>query len=359
MNKLIFFLIAGIGLIISSCVNDQFGEVDTNLPTSSGEYSSGFFVINEGLFNFGNGELSFYNSNTKTFYNKVFQASNGFSPGDIPFSVCSDNFYLYLVINNSNKIWKLRRDNLKISGYLDNIDSPRWMCIHDTMAYVSSFTQPFLYAINLKEFEVKSHIQTNRPLENLVTVNDELWGLHWSRYHSTTTNNMVMIVNTKTGVLTDSINVGIEPNSMVKDVNGDVWVLCSGGYQQDEKARIFCINPVTHQIKKQINFMLSSDYPISLCSNQAGDTLYFLNKHLYALPFTASSVPSTPIAYSNQSNFYKVSFFIAGNALIVSDAGDYQHDGKVLLFSNNGCALDTLPAGIIPGNIFEVFPVDK
>lgn len=340
-------------------MNDEYGEMDTNKPISSGEYSSGFFVINEGLFNFGNGELSFYNSNSKTFYDKVFQAANGFSPGDVPYSVCTDNSYLYFIINNSNKIWKLRRDNLKVSGQLDNIDSPRWMCIHENIAYVSSFTQPYLYVIDLTNFTISGHIFTGRPLENLMAVNNEIWGLHWSRYHSTLKNDKVIIINTETTSVTDSINVGIEPNSIVKDINGDIWVLSSGGYMQDEKARIFCINPATHQIKKQMSFSLVSDYPISLTSNQNGDTLYFLNKHLYAFPYTADFLPTISLVNGDHSNFYKISCMASQNILVACDAGDYQHEGRVFLISKTGNALGTFTAGIIPGNIYEVAPVDK
>ena len=40
-----------------------------------------------------------------------------------------------------------------------------------------------------------------------------------------------MVVDNAADIVTDSIEVGYEPESMVIDRNGTLWVLCNGGWQ--------------------------------------------------------------------------------------------------------------------------------
>lgn len=60
-----------------------------------------------------------------------------------------------------------------------------------------------------------------------------------------------MIIDTETDVLIDSIQVGIEPNSMVVDRDQNIWVLCSGGYDNEEMPSLWKVNPQNKSVIKK------------------------------------------------------------------------------------------------------------
>jgi hypothetical protein len=105
-NSIILLII--ILFLSSSCRRGDFGEV--SLHESDSEFGSdGFWVVNEGLFGFGNGEISFINPKKDKSIHGVFQGANGIPPGDIPMDLLIDNNIGILTVNNAGKVWILKK----------------------------------------------------------------------------------------------------------------------------------------------------------------------------------------------------------------------------------------------------------
>lgn len=100
-------------------------------------------------------------------------------------------------------------------------------------------------------------------------------------------------------------------------------------------------------IYKKFEFSNPEDYPTHLEINPEGDTLYYLNRHIYALSIEHPDLPGQKLIEAQERNFYG---FSAGSVLLISDALNYQTRGKVYVFSRKGLPIDTLIAGIIPGH---------
>src|SRR4051812_27111387 len=93
MSKQILWLV--IITVLASCHKDQAPLI----PESKGVY-----IMNEGNFNFGNGEVSFYDPGTNEVSNSLFHTANGYSLGDVVQSMYIKDSLAFIVVNNSQKI---------------------------------------------------------------------------------------------------------------------------------------------------------------------------------------------------------------------------------------------------------------
>lgn len=334
--------------LMNACTNDDFGEVNTETTTPS-VFTNGAWVVNEGLFNSGGGDLSWIDFETNTISNNVFRAVNGYPPGDVPFFMAYHNNHTLLSVNNSGKLFLLDSE-FKVSCEIDGVASPREVCFGaGNKAYVSSLYKPYVYVIDAELGILTDSIYTERPVENLLLHAGKLWATHWSKLTSAFSNNAVLIIDTASNLLSDSIMVGVEPNSMGVDYNGNIWVLCSGGYDHAEAARFCVIDPASQTVIRQLVFQQPNDYPSAMVFNVNADSLYFINQHIYKMAVDASSVPATTWIQSAGNTFYRLAVNPSDNSLWASDAGDYIHAGQVLHYSSSGDLQHTFDAGIIPG----------
>ncbi len=337
-------------LTLTSCTNDDFGEVNTETTTSS-VFTNGAWVVNEGLFNSGGGDLSWIDFETNTISNNVFRAVNGYPPGDVPFFMAFNSNHILLSINNSSKLYVLDKD-LTVTAVIDGIASPREICFGaGNKAYVSSLYKPYVYVVDAAQAKLVDSIYTERPSENLLLSSGKLWATNWSKLTSTFSNNAVLIIDTASNLLSDSIMVGVEPNSMGVDEFGLVWVLCSGGYDHSEAARFCVIDPASQTVTRQLVFQQPNDYPSTMVFNANADSLYFINQHIYKMGVMDAFVSTNIWANGTGKTFYRLSMNPTDNSLWATDAGDYNHAGQVQHYSANGALQQTFDAGIIPGYI--------
>jgi DNA-binding beta-propeller fold protein YncE len=133
-----------------------------------------------------------------------------------------------------------------------------------------------------------------------------------------------------------------------------VWVLCDGGIQGNpyghELPGLVKIDAATRAIGQIINFAID-DSPRGLAINSGGDTLYFINRHVYRFVPGVDSVPEIFIQSSYTSSiggFYGLAVDPQGSDVYVADAIDHQQRGLVYRYSASGVAIDTVKAGISP-----------
>jgi DNA-binding beta-propeller fold protein YncE len=159
----------------------------------------------------------------------------------------------------------------------------------------------------------------------------------------------VQVIDCDLDKLVDSVKVGKEPNSLVFDKQNHLWVLSSGGYNNEEIPELNCINISNLQIEKKVLFTSKYLSPVSLCINQSKDSLWFINNHIYSITINDNQLPATPVIYKKNRLFYSMEVNAANNELYISDAIDYNQNGYIYRFTTNGSVIDSLRAGIIPG----------
>lgn len=329
-------LLLSLFLLMASCSKD---------PEPIDDYTvsdNGVFILNEGNYGGGTGSLSFYSYSNDTIYNDLFQIKNGRPLGDVAFSMIIKGEREYIVVNNSGKIEVVNR-NLESVSTINGLVSPRNMLFSgDNKAYVTSMYSDSVAIINTQDNSISGYINLRRTSESIVKIGTRAYVANWVG------GNEIMVINTLTDQVIDSIQVGFEPESMVKDKNGKLWVLCNGGWMREHFAELIMINTGVDEIEQRFVFPSISDSPSSLQTDGTGENLFYLEKGVRKMDIAASVLPSSALIPETDRFFYKAGVNPYNNEIFVTDAADYQQKGSVLRYSQEGSLISSLKADIIP-----------
>ena len=345
MKYLILILTCYFGLFLCQCTKNDPGPV---IPESNGIIPSGagVFILNEGNFTAGNGSLSYYSCDSSKIYNDIFSGVNNRPLGDVPNSMMISKGSAYIVVNNSGKIEVVDKNTILSSATITGIDSPRSILLTDSSkAYVSSLYSTKITILNMQMNSVSGYIDIRRSSEAMLLKGDKAFVSCWM------SGNEIMIINTKTDKVIDSIEVGYEPESMVIDRNGRLWILCSGGYTEEYNAELDVLNTANNEIERRMAFPSATSYPTSLHINRTGDTIYYVDNAIWRMDIESSSLPVQPFIQASGRLYYKLGVDPVKGDVFATNVIDYQQRGFLLRFSASGSLIDSSGVDIIPGSL--------
>jgi DNA-binding beta-propeller fold protein YncE len=330
-----------ISLIVLSC------QKTPEFPNSNYTFGGGVYIVNEGNFRSGNGSLSFYSYDSTKIYNDLFYSVNGRPLGDIPNSMVIKGDKAYIIVNNSGKIEVMDQSTLKSTATITGLVSPRNISfINDNKAYVSSLYSDSVTIINLTSNSISGYINLRRTSESIAFTGNQAYISNWVGGKE------IMVVNTIVDSVVDSIEVGIEPESMTFDRNGMLWVLCNGGYTRQNYAELVQISTQTNSVEKTLVFPSKDDSPTCLKVDGLGQTLYYLDNGVRQMDINSTEVPPTTfIIQQTGEYFYKIGINSLNNDIFITDAVDFVQPGYLLLYDRTGKFISKLQAGIIPGSM--------
>lgn len=327
-------------VFIAACRDDE-----EELPIW-GELNDHIFVLNEGNFNSSNASLTAVSRETGLIWNDIFSLVNDFQLGDVVQSMTIHNDKAYIVVNNSGKIEVADAITLESIGTIDGLTSPRYFLgINDDKAYVSNFVfggATTLDVIDLNTNTVSKTIPTAWGEQMVMSDGKVFVGIMNSRE--------VLVIDSSTDMVIDTVTVAFSPNSLQVDKNGQVWVLSDGGFYGEDIPTLQSINPTTLAVEQTFTFANNDASPTKLAMNNAGDQLYFLDVgNLWKFDITADVLPSEPFVSETDFTFYGLGIDSKTDRIYVTDAADYQSRGNVILYEADGELIDGFEVGIIPG----------
>jgi len=334
------FKILFLTLILIGC------EKNRDEPDDEFRSANGFFFVNEGGFNQGNGSLSYYSYDTSMVFNKIFSEVNGRILGDIPNSVSIIGADIYIVVNNSGKIEIAEKETLVSKTTIEGLNSPRRILkVDQKKAYVSSLYSDSLIIIDIDTCKVAGSVYLGKSSEAMVLVDSRVFVANWSG------GSTISVVDATSDTLMSVIQLSDEPCSMQIDKNNNLWVLCSGGYMGDHLPVLYCIDTDDYSVIGEFEFPTMSDYPTELSINGSGDTLYYLNRNIYRMAVTDNQLPQVPFVNSFNRNLYKLGYDGDNNYIVVTDAIDYMQRGYLYIYTRSGKIFNMVKADIIPGSM--------
>ena len=347
-----------------ACMDDEewTGRNKLNINTESLNSGELVFISNEGNFMYGNASLSMYNKKTREVINDVFYKQNGVPLGDVAQSMQVRNGLLYVVINNSGKIYVLNMGKyphlpaFEYVGKVTGLTSPRYIhFLSDTKAYVTDLYAKAITIFNPETLEVTGMIDVNNhstkfyqhPTEQMVQYDKFVFTNCWSY------DNKILVIDSDKDEVVDSITVGLQPTSLVMDKYNKIWTVTDGGYEGSpygqEASSLWKIDAATRKVEKNFYFEKGS-WASEVKLNGSKDTLFYINRGIWRMPVTANELSDEAFIPKGKTNlFYGINIDPVSSEIYVIDAIDYQQPGVVYRISSKGMPIDTFKVGIIPG----------
>ena len=109
-------------------------------PDNPAVERNGMYILNEGLLNYNNSTISFYNFNTKEVTMDIFTAVNNRGLGDTGNDLQSYGSKLYCVVSISENVQVMDQNTAKVVGTVPmRGKTPRKICFSGPKAYVSCY----------------------------------------------------------------------------------------------------------------------------------------------------------------------------------------------------------------------------
>jgi hypothetical protein len=349
----IYFLFVLISIAVFSCRKDT----PPSLPQQQGSITTGkrLLICDEGGFRNNNASISIYDpSSNSTIINAYAASNSNQSLGDVLQSVTKFNDKYYLVVNNSGKIVVCDKNFVRlttISGFI----SPRYMqVVSNNKAYVSNLILPANINPNQTNYIQVLDLATNRISKSIRVDGwtEEMVQSYGKVYITNQNKKYVYVIDALNDNL-DSIYVGATNACIVKDANEKLWVSCNADAASNLSAKLKRIDPVSNTVDTTIISLQTTQNSIShLCINGDGTTLYYLMNDVYKMGINDTVCPTAGIITQGTHTFYGLCIDPDDETIYISDALDYNSNGKLYRYQANAIFIGTYTMGIIPGFMF-------
>lgn len=332
-------------LLFAACTNDE-PPVEPVPPIEAADQT--VYIVNEGQFQAGNASLSLYDPATGELQNDVFASVNERLLGDVFQSMTFFQDRAYLVINNSGKVEVVDPTTIESLGTIEGLTSPRFLLpLSASRAYVSDLYADGLAIVDPSEYAVVGDIPSGPWVqmprfrhEQMVEADGVVFVTNYQQPY-------LYLIDPATDAFVDSIGLGLRAARLQTDAEGTLWVLARADYASDSPGALYRVDPATRQVLQALTFP-AGEGPGEMAFNPTRDTLYYTAGDLFALPITATALPSEPVVRGVDGPFSGVGVDPANGDLYTSDVIDFVQRGLVFRFSASGQPLDTLRVGVGP-----------
>ena len=347
-------IMAGIGIWLPACTHsDTPGEITGGDPIEPEGDDGLLFILNEGNFQYSNASLSVYDPATATVENEAFIKANGMKLGDVAQSMTIAGGRGWIAVNNSNVVFAIDPATRKEKGRIEGLTFPRYIhFVSDSKAYVTQLWDNRIAIVDPRSYSITGHITVpdmapgSGSTEQMVAYGDYVFCNCWSYQKR------IIKIDSRTDEVVASLEVGIQPNSLVLDRYGKLWTVTDGGYEGSpfgyEPPALVKIDAETFTIERKFSFELG-DACSEICINGAKDRIYWINDDVWAMDVTAATPPSVPVIRADGTLYYGLTVAPASGDIYVADAIDYQQSGRIYRYSSEGTPTDQFSVGINPG----------
>ena len=345
-----------ISLLISSIIIFQTAckPADETAPVDT--YSKGVYITNEGTFKVA-GDVSFYNRTVGGITTDIFSKSNN---GAAAGSIIQSMTYLnrdtaFLVANNSNKILMVNPRTFQVFDSI-SIFYPRYVhIINATRGYVTAgngtkAASDSIYVLNFRtKTFLKSAPTKGLGPDQILSYGYKQYVINSGGYEKDSSVAIFDASSVYADTLLTKIKVGAGPNSIARDANGDIWVLCGNYYDQAGNGKLYQIrNDVV------VGTFDTPKFASHLTTDVSGNNLYFLSGNQIFTKNLLNFTTNPPQLFMTQPYFvslYGLDFDPTSGYLYCTDAKDFASKGSLYIFDAITKTLkDSVKVGVAPSD---------
>ena len=319
---------------ISSCKKDK-EELKDSLPTGSG-----FYVVNEGNFTWGNATLGFV-SDSFSYSDKVYENANNKQLGDVlqHFYEWGNNYYL--VMNNSKKIEAIDKTTYKSIFTVKDLKNPRYMTVAGNNGYVND-----LFTDEITVFDLSTG----------ATMNTIKLGGKTSRIYRSgawvlcKVNDKIYKIDSKAVQLTDSFDFGMKILDLSTDEDSMVFAVAQG---EKDSTFVLQLDRISLGIKNKEYFPFLNAKPKFMRVTPNG--VYIIKgTTLHYMEVIGNTLTTRTEIFNGMGNLYGFDVHPVTGDFYFCDAKDYASKGNVTITDSDLNFIKKLEVGIIPNGCYFV-----
>jgi YVTN family beta-propeller protein len=321
--------LASLTLLATACNPDK---EETPAPTVT--TTNSVYVVNEGS---ANGAVSLYDKATKRVQQDRFSdANSGRKLGAIlqSMTIIGDN--AYLVGNGTDAIQVVRLADFTALTTITGLSQPRYLVdAGNDKAYLTEWLGGYpnytgrVSVINMKTNTVTKQITVGNAPDELLLADGKL-------YVTASYGNALTVINTTTDVVESTIAMPDGPKNILRDGNGNIWVLCSKYLATNDYLVRFA--PGSTAVAQQTRIAFPNSYANgNLRANADGSKIYVsLGSGTYVLNNNATALPATPLI---RRNFYGLGIDPQDNTIYAGTG--FTGSDKVIRYTTAGAPIDS------------------
>ncbi|MCK9338624.1 MAG: hypothetical protein M0P38_01345 [Bacteroidales bacterium] len=309
----------------------------------------GIYILNEGLCEMNNSTLSYYNYADGTIIPDVFLNQNNRGLGDTGSDLKAYGSKLYCISNLSERVEIMDlSDGTSLKAITLQGKQPRKIAFYENFAYVSCYDGTILQ-IDTTSLTITATQQAGSNPEGLCVANHKLYvansgGLNFPNYGNT-----LSVFNLHDFSFLKTITVGLNPYSVAADMQGDIYVVTRGNYN-DVPNQFQRIDSQIDEVVQTFGFPVMN---FTICDDYA--YLYAYDFSTHAKSFKILDILSETVVNENfitDGTTIETPYCIAVNPLThdiyITDAYQYTVNGDVYCFGQNGKKKFQFEAGLNP-----------
>lgn len=356
-KQILFLFLLAATAFFTSCEEEK--------PAPEPPTTEGVFIGNEGAFTGGTGSLSIYNPAVKEVNNYIYQKANTEPMGNTLNHLLVDDGEVFLVLNGLGQVLIIDADTYKLKNRITGFSSPRQIVkVAPHKFYISDWLEEGVVVYNRNTGAIKTTIKTGLGPEQMLVYDDMVFVANSGGPDADST---ITVIDAKADTVMRQIVVGHKPNSMQMAPDTSLWVLCSGiadfsnPFNSTSGSLVsiplgfdsLMYNIDTLAIRDSLVFVDNQQKPIRLTSNEDGSEMYFLDNFSGASLYrfdAGADIPRLPLSPFITGSFYGIGYDEINKEIYLSDAKDFQQNGEVMRYGDDGAQKDVFKTGIIPSS---------
>lgn len=308
--------------------------------TINSDFTNGFFALNEGLFQQNNASLAFYSNERKSMNLSVFSHINkrglGDTANDMIAFVFNGKHYYAIAVNVSSQVEiidGLTLESVAQIGLFNNGvgREPRTLQYHNDHIYSINFDGT-VSVISMTSLEETATISVGSNPEASLIVNQQLFvvntgGLNFPNYDST-----ISVIDLQSHTQTHSFTTAINGSSLLKDDEGDGYMISRGNYSD--------IPPALMRLDLENGSVLTKFDLNCISMTYANGFIYYYDDEADAIfrfnTSTETAETTVLIDCSDFENVYNITINEAQQLIYVIDANGYVNSSIIRIYNMQG-----------------------
>ncbi|MDH4070126.1 MAG: YncE family protein [Ignavibacteria bacterium] len=338
--------------LLAACKNTL---VDPPPGTAPGAVSKGVYVLNEGMFGDPAGaRLSFLDLLTDSVYFDLFETANaGAHLGSLGDDLEVYGDRIYTLMSGSENLAVLDTTDhalVQSATYAGTVPHDLLIDPLRNSIYLTQLFSGSVARVDLTTLAQLETIPVGANPQGMAFANDYLFVCN-SGFGS---GNTVTVISAVTHATVETLVVGDGPTRAVVGMDGRVWIACTGNAfgTPPTLGSVYAVNPISLIVEDVVPF------PENLWGSIAAGT----DGSIYLLGVTSGSFYGGPVhrilssSLAIEMNFlpgtyYSLAADPATGRIYAADARDFQGDGELFIFEQNGTAVTVVPTQRGPGAI--------